>query len=285
MAIQTQPIDKTVRANGINSHYLEWGSPNDPPVILLHGFRGHAHSWDDVSAVLCNRRRVLALDQRGRGDSDWAPDGDYSMGAYAEDVKAFADALGIGKFEIIGHSMGGRNSMEFVSRFPEKVEKLVLVDIGPVSDPKGLARIQREVEEAPEEFESFEAVMEYARPQNKHSSEETMQRRMRYATKQLPAGPDGAPGKTVWRYDVAIRDNRRRGGSAPDVDLWPKLAAMSCPTLIVRGEESDILSPEVAARMVKDMPNARCIEVPKSGHMVFEDNPDAFNAILAEFLT
>ena len=285
MAIQTQPIDKTVRANGINFHYLEWGSPDDPPVILLHGFRGHAHSWDDVSAVLCNRRRVLALDQRGRGDSDWAPDGDYSMGAYAEDAKAFADALGIGKFDLIGHSMGGRNSMEFTSRYPSMVEKLVLVDVGPVSDPRGLARINKEVETAPEEFESFEAVMEYARPQKKYASEETLQRRMRYATKQLPSGPGGAPGKTVWRYDVAIRDNRRKGGGAPDVDLWPKLAAMSCPTLIVRGEESDILSPEVAARMVKDMPNARCTEVPKAGHMVFEDNPDAFNAILAEFLT
>ena len=69
------------------------------------------------------------------------------------------------------------------------------------------------------------------------------------------------------------------------MDLWPKLAVISCPTLIVRGEESDILSTEVAARMVEEMPYAKCIEVPKSGHMVFEDNPDAFNAILAEFLT
>ena len=285
MTIQTQPVDKTVQANGISFHYLEWGSPDAPPVILLHGFRGHAHSWDDVSAVLCNRRRVLALDQRGRGDSDGAPDGDYSMGAYAEDVKDIADALGMAKFELVGHSMGGRNSMEFTSRYPSMVEKLVLVDVGPVSDPRGLARINKEVETAPEEFESFEAVMEYARPQKKYATEETLRRRMRYATKQLPTGSDGAPGKTVWRYDVAIRDNRRRGGGAPDVDLWPKLAAISCSTLIVRGDESDILSPEVAARMVEEMPNARCIEVPKSGHMVFEDNPDAFNAILSEFLT
>ncbi len=285
MAIQTQPIDKTALVNGINFHCLEWGSPDDPPVVLLHGFRGHAHSWDDVSAALSRRRHVLALDQRGRGDSDWAPDGDYSMRAYAEDVKAFALALGIGRFELMGHSMGGRNSLEFTSRHPEMVERLVLVDIGPVSDPVGLARIQREVEQAPEEFASFDAVMDYARPQNKYASEETLQRRMRYATRQLPDESDGVPGKTVWRYDVAIRENRRRGGGAPDVDLWPKLPLIACPTLIVRGEESDVLSPEVAARMVHDMPNAKCIEVPKAGHMVFEDNPEAFNTVVAEFLT
>lgn len=238
-----------------------------------------------MSPVLGGRRRVLALDQRGRGESDWAPDGDYSTGAYAEDLKGIADALGIDKFELIGHSMGGRNSMEFVSRYPDMVDRLVLVDVGPVSDPRGLARINEEVKTAPEEFPFFEAVMEYARPQKKYATEETLERRMRYATRRLPDGPDGSPGKVVWHYDAAIRENRRKGGGTPDVDLWPKLAAISCPTLIVRGEESDILSPDVAARMVEEMPDAKCIEVPKAGHMVFEDNPDVFNAILAEFLT
>ena len=79
MATSVQPKDKTVNVNGINLHYLDWGTEGKPKVLLLHGLRGHSHSWDDVSAEFCQDYHVLALDQRGRGESDWAPGGGYSM--------------------------------------------------------------------------------------------------------------------------------------------------------------------------------------------------------------
>ena len=113
MATSVQPKDKTVDVNGINLHYLDWGNENKPKLLLLHGLRGHCHSWDDVSAEFCKDYHILALDQRGRGESDWAPSGDYSSQSFVADLEGFCEAVEFDKFTLIGHSMGGRNSMAF----------------------------------------------------------------------------------------------------------------------------------------------------------------------------
>src|SRR6266571_314784 len=113
MALQVQPQDKTVMANGLKLHYLDWGSPDNPPMVLLHGLRGHAHSWDDFSAAMCEDYHILALDQRGRGDSEWAKDGVYTTAAYVADLPDFSAVLRLDSFALIGHSMGGRNSIAF----------------------------------------------------------------------------------------------------------------------------------------------------------------------------
>ena len=141
MATSVQPKDKTVNINGINLHYLDWGAEGKPKVLLLHGLRGHCHSWDDVSAEFCQDYHVLALDQRGRGDSDWAPGGDYSSQSFVADLEGFCQAVGLDSFILVGHSMGGRNAMAFAGRNAEKLQKLVIVDIGPDLAPKGSARI------------------------------------------------------------------------------------------------------------------------------------------------
>ena len=282
MTTQVQPQDKTITVNGLNLHYLDWGTPDAPPLVLLHGLRGHAHSWDDVSAATCQQFRVLALDQRGRGDSDWAKDGDYTTEAYVADLAAFSDALGLDSFILCGHSMGGRNSMTFAGRYPEKLQKLIIVDVGPQSDPRGTERIAREIQEVPEEFDSFEAVVEHMGKQNRFASDSVLRRRLQYATRQLPSG------KFAWRYDQAIRADRRQGAeippAAPSVDLWPVLVGIPCPTLVVRGTETDLLPLEVAHRMIRNLPQGRLVEVPRAGHMVFEDNPNDFIAALHDFL-
>ena len=278
MTTQVQPKDKTVTANGLKLNYLDWGNEQSTPMVLLHGLRGHRHSWDDFSAAVCRDFHVMALDQRGRGDSDWAHDGDYSTDTYVADLDAFSDVLGLDKFVLVGHSMGGRNSMTFGGRYPEKLEKLVVVDVGPESDPRGGARIAREIIDVPEEFDSFEAVVEYMGKQNRFASDAVMRRRLTYATKELPNGKIG------WRYDLAIREARRQGISTPQEDLWPALSKITCPTLIVRGTETDLLTREVAERMVGTFPNAQLVEISRAGHMVFEDNPEDFIAAVRNFL-
>jgi len=270
MTTRVQPQDKTVTVNGLKLHYLDWGATGRPVMALLHGLRGHAHSWDDVSLAMCQDYHVLALDQRGRGDSDWSRDGDYSTKAYVSDLAAFCDALKLDSFILVGHSMGGRNSLSFAGRHPEKLQKLVIVDIGPTLDPKGSQRITRELQEVPEEFDSFESVVEYMGKQNRFASNAVLRRRLQYATRELPGG------KVGWRYDLAIREQRRHNTGAPPEDLWPVLPNITCPTLIVRGKETDTLSPEVAQRMVETLPNTQLVEVPRAGHMVFEDNPEDF---------
>ncbi|HZA21768.1 MAG TPA: alpha/beta hydrolase, partial [Dehalococcoidia bacterium] len=145
MTTQVQPKDKTVSVTGLKLHYLDWGTQGKPVMVLLHGLRGHAHSWDDVSAALYQDYHVLALDQRGRGDSDWAKDGDYSTRAYVSDLTGFCDALKLDSFILVGHSMGGRNSMSFAGRHSEKLEKLIIVDVGPTLGQAGSQRITQEI--------------------------------------------------------------------------------------------------------------------------------------------
>ena len=251
MATQVIPQDKTVTVDGLKLHYLDWGTEGKTRMVLLHGLRGHAHSWDDFSAVVCQDHHVLALDQRGRGDSDWAKDGQYTTDAYVADFAGFCKELALEPFILVGHSMGGRNAMSFASQYPDQVQKLVLVDVGPTSDPRGVKRINDEIKAAPEEFDSFEAVMEHASRGNKYASDRVMRRRMQYATRELPGGRYG------WNYDLVIREERRKGTVAPQSDLWPEVVKITAPTLIVRGVESDLLTKDTADRMVREIPRGQ----------------------------
>ena len=278
MTTTVQPTDVMVTCNGMNFHYLDWGNEGAPVMLLLHGLRGHSHSWDDVAARFCDDFHVLALDQRGRGETDWAPRGDYSTNAFVADIEEFCYTLAIDRFTLVGHSMGGRNSMAFAGRNPDMLEKLVIVDIGPEIDPAGSARITREVVEVPEEFDSFEDAFQHVNAQNRFASEPVMRRRLTYQTKELPNGKIG------WRYDPEIREQRRNGTGAPPPDLWDPLSKVTCPTLIVRGSETDTLSLDVAERMVEVLADGKLVHVENAAHMVFEDNPADFNAALADFL-
>ena len=278
MTTTVQPTDVMVTCNGMNFHYLDWGNEGAPVMLLLHGLRGHSHSWDDVAARFCDDFHVLALDQRGRGETDWAPRGDYSTNAFVADIEEFCYTLAIDRFTLVGHSMGGRNSMAFAGRNPDMLEKLVIVDIGPEIDPAGSARITREVVEVPEEFDSFEDAFQHVNAQNRFASEPVMRRRLTYQSKELPNGKIG------WRYDPEIREQRRNGTGAPPPDLWDPLSKVTCPTLIVRGSETDTLSLGVAERMVEVLADGKLVHVENAAHMVFEDNPADFNAALADFL-
>ncbi len=278
MTTSVQPKDRIVNTNGIKLHYLDWGTEGQPVMLLLHGLRGHSHSWDDVSARFYQDYHVLALDQRGRGETDWAPGGDYSSDAFVADLEGFCEALSLDTFTLVGHSMGGRNSMAFAGSNPEKLEKLVIVDIGPDLDPRGSERITRELQQAPEEFDSFEAAFEFVSKPNRFASDPVLRRRLTYATKELPNG------KTGWRYDLEIREQRRHNTGAPPPDLWPELSKITCPTLIIRGTETDTLDLGVAERMVETLSDGKLVHVEKAAHMVFEDNPEDFNQVLNDFL-
>ncbi len=221
---------------------------------------------------------ILALDQRGRGDSDWAPDGQYTGEAYVQDLEGFCEALQLQNFILMGHSMGGRNSMAFAARHPSLVNRLIIVDIGPEGDPRGAARITREMVAAQEEYASFEELFEAQQKGNPLLSPEVLRRRLTYQTKTLPNGQIG------WRYDVEIRRQWREDRRPPQEDLWPAIATIPCPTLIVRGMETDILPLQVAQRMVQAMPKAKLAHVERAAHMVMEENPAGFLRVVRDFL-
>jgi pimeloyl-ACP methyl ester carboxylesterase len=273
MATGTEVQDATIQLNGLRFHYRDWGNPEAQALLLLHGFTGHARTWDTFAAAMRDRYRVLALDQRGHGETEWATD--YAPERSVEDIDAFVRELGLKQFALLGLSMGGRNAYTYTALHPEEVERLVIVDIGPEIVPAGAQRIQTGVQ-APDTFDDTEEAVRRAREANPRPPDAELRHRILNNLKQTDDG------RWTWRYDKALRTGSR---PRPDPEtVWPLLARITCPTLLVRGAESDVLSRETAARMVETIPNCRLVEVPDSGHSVPLDNPPGFLAAVQQFL-
>jgi esterase len=277
-AVTETPRDRTVVVGGQRFHYTEWGSPSAPPVVLLHGVTSHARSWDDVAGALMRTHRVLAVDQRGHGDSDPAPDGDYTTAAMAADLDAFLRELAVSRPSIVGLSMGGRVAIAYAGGERRRVSRLVVVDIGPEIDQPGRARVGALLAQAPERFESIDEAFAFARAGNPRYVESLLRERIALGVRPLPGGG------WTWKYDRVIRDSVRNGRWHDPIDLWPCWRAIDCPTLVVRGTESDILSTDMAKQMIEALPQARLVEVSGAGHTVPGDQPEAFTALVATFL-
>jgi len=272
------PQDRRASARGLSFHYVEWGAATQPPLVCLHGITQTAHSWDEVAAALADDYRVLCFDQRGHGDSDWAPDGDYARQTQAADLDAIAVAVGLSQFFLAGMSMGGINSITFTARHPQKVRALIIVDVSPEIQVKGVENIRSFIQ-APDELDSFEAFVERAHQFNPRRSLENIRSRLSHNLKQLPNG------KWTWKYDKALRAGERSFQASALHNLWDDVRAIRCPTLIIKGGESDILSSESATKLQEAIPGSRLAVVPGAGHSVMGDNPAAFVAAVRPFLS
>jgi pimeloyl-ACP methyl ester carboxylesterase len=273
----TKWADGRVTAQGLGFHYVEWGSSDAPPLLCLHGITQTAHSWDEVAEALSVDHRVICLDQRGHGDSDWAPDGDYHRQAMAADLDAVTDALGLSRFLLCGMSMGGINSITFTARRPDKVRALVIVDVSPEIKVEGVRNIRNFVQ-APDELESFEAFVERAHQFNPRRSRDNIRSRLSHNLKRLPNG------NWTWKYDRALRSGQRSFDASALLDLWDDVAKVTCPTLVLKGGESDILSNEGAEKLRDAIPGSRLAVIPGAGHSVMGDNPLAFVEAVRGFL-
>lgn len=268
------PRDGFADANGLRFHYLEWGAAAQPPLLLLHGFGNEAHIWDLFAPLVAQRYHVVALDSRGHGDSDHAAD--YGDEQNVADFEGILGALGIQQLTLAGFSMGGGTATIFTSRHPERVERLVIVDRGPETDPRGRERMQRAFSKARSTFPNREEALAYIRLANPQRPEELVQKSLNHAFR---AREDGS-------YELK-QDRKLREGFGHRLsheDGWAMLDLIRCPTLIVRGGDSDILAPDVAQRMTECLLNAQLEVVPHAGHPVMMDNPPEFNRVVSRFL-
>jgi len=129
---EIHPRDVYIIVNGLRLHYLEWDNPGRPVLLLLHGLTSHAHSWDHCAATLHGAGyRLIALDQRGHGESDWAPAGAYALEDHFVDLCAVIDMIAAGTVTIVGHSMGGRNALFYAACHPERLSRLILIEARP----------------------------------------------------------------------------------------------------------------------------------------------------------
>ena len=274
--LENEPIDREVKINGMNFHYLEWGDSSNPLIVMLHGGSQQGHSWDFVSLPLSEHYHILALDQRGHGDSDWAPDGDYSVEGHQQDIDGFVDTLGINDFNLIGHSMGGRNSYVWASRHPDKLRSLVIVDTGPEAQPRGQNRIQN-FRELPDELDSFEEFAGRVQEYTGRTQEQTLGA-LKYSIRQR------ADGKWTWKYDKLLRTPGQRFRQLTSEQLWEAVGKITCPTLVMRGGDSDIFADETMQKMQLVIPNCTTVTIPRAGHLVAGDNPADFLVAVNELL-
>jgi esterase len=267
-------IERWIKSGAVDLRCVEWGDAKAPALMLLHGLRAYAHWFDSFAEAAQSDYRVIALDQRGRGGSGWASD--YSTDSYVADIAAVGAALSLDRFDLIGHSMGGTNAVNFAARHARAVGALVVVDSAPELDCAGLNRIKHELSITPATFVSLDDARAFLRKLHPKASDSSLAVRLKWM---LETRKDGLLG---WRLDPAILDPR----FAPDppARMWDALTKISCPTLFVRGAESDLVTPQVIDRMLAIVPGSRAVEIVGAAHMVVEDNPDDFITAVMAFL-
>ncbi|MFN3780439.1 MAG: alpha/beta fold hydrolase [Brevundimonas aurantiaca] len=265
--------------------YAPGPGPARPPVIAIHGLTRNSADFEAIAPLLAQSgRRVLAVDVRGRGLSDRAPDPmTYRPDVYAADVLALMDQAAVGRAVFMGTSMGGLITMALTALRPKAVVAAILNDIGPEVAPEGLSRIAA-YSGQPVEIDSWADAAAYAKRINAvafpHYSDADWDA---FARRIFRQGPDGEIGLD---YDPDISVPIRAAGAKALVpNLWPmfRRLARNRPTLLVRGGVSDLLSADIAARMRKAAPGMAYVEVPQIGHAPMLDEPEAKAAIF-EFL-
>ncbi len=267
--------------DGLRLHFRDYaGSADLPPILCLPGLTRNARDFEGLAGHLSSSfgRRVLCPDFRGRGESAYAKDAmSYVPLSYAQDIEALLEELGIARFTAMGTSLGGIVTMLVGSTWPERMEGIVLNDIGPEIAAEGLKRIQGYVGEG----RSFDSWAHAARAQEDLSGalypDWTLAEWIVFSKRTHKLN---AKGRIVQDYDTRIAEPFQIPGGATGFDLWPALRAVSrVPTLIVRGETSDILSQDVAAAMMDVLEDALLVTVPDIGHAPTLDEPAARAAI------
>ena len=235
--------------------------------------------FDEFGQRVADRYRLINLDQRGHGDSDWSAEGDYTREAFVGDIEEARRQLGLDRFILMGHSMGGLNAVEYAFRRPERVRALILVDVGPEAAREGVENIMR-FTHGPDELE-FDEFVQNAMRFNSRRTEENIRERMRHRLRPLENG------KWTWKFDKRFREGEgavRSGSPLSGDELRARFRELAPPVLLARGAQSDILSQEVAEGVVAEMRAARLVVVPDAGHSVPGDNPDGFAGAVIGFL-
>ncbi len=262
------PTDRFCIVDGLRLHYLDWGTEGKPPMVLLHGFAVTAHAWDFFSLTARTDFHVYALDHRGHGESEWAPDGDYRRERHAADLVTFVHALGISSLVLVGHSLGGSVALLAATQMPERLQALVIVDS--TFGPRHGASAIQQFTQGPDIFPSLDAFADYAARLNPRRTKDGLLRTLQYNTRQLPDG------QWTWKYDKKLRDSERPRLPPDFQAMWSALTTLPCPILYVRAGEGSHLADEFVPALESLAPRVRIVTVPNAAHSVMGDNPVTF---------
>jgi pimeloyl-ACP methyl ester carboxylesterase len=284
------PTSGSFISQRLRLHYVDWGNPEAPPLLLLHGGRDHCRNWDWVAQDLARDWHVIAPDLRGHGDSQWSPDGNYSMAAFVYDLAQIIHQRQLAPLTIIAHSLGGNIALRYTGLYPENVRKIIAIEgLGP--SPKMLAERgsrdaadrlrgwiseQRELSRRlPKRYASIDEAFARMREENKHLSAE----QARHLT--IHGMLQNEDGTWSWKFDNYVRSFS--GVDIPYADLERLWGAITCPTLLVYGAESWASNPAADGRIAA-FRNARVSLYDRAGHWVHHDRTADFIAEAREFI-
>ena len=284
------PTSQSFISQRLRLHYADWGNPEAPPLILLHGGRDHCRNWDWVAQDLRKDYHIIAPDLRGHGDSAYSPSGDYSMSAFVYDLAQLIHQQHLEPVKIVAHSLGGSIALRYTGAFPETVSKLVAIEgLGP--PPAVLAerasrsaaeRMRHWVAETralagriPRRYATIEEALGRMQGENKHLTPE----QARYLT--VHGVAQNEDGTYSWKFDNYVRSFSPVDFTAEELQgLWRNI---SCPILLVNGKESWASNPERDGQLAF-FRNARVVEFDRAGHWVHHDRLDAFLTEVRAFL-
>jgi pimeloyl-ACP methyl ester carboxylesterase len=272
------PASKFAAVNRLQIHYLDWNSGGQRPVILIHGINVQAHTWEPIAEALARHRRVIAVDLRGHGDSEWARQG-YALSSFVADLLALADHLGLATFDLVGHSLGARVALAAAGEFPDRVTRLVLSDTGP-EVARGGAEFSRDIVASTSNVRGFKTrdeVLEHYR--RLHPDWQPVFLEL-HATHQVRAN---WAGRLVFKSDPELFWLTGSAGARENPYLWEICERIKAPVLIMWGTRSPFLDQRIADRMLHAMPSAELVRI-DAGHYIPREVPTVFISVLSQFL-
>ena len=284
------PTSRIFFSQRLRLHYVDWGNPEAPPLLLVHGGRDHCRNWDWVARRLRKDWHVIAPDLRGHGDSEWSKSANYSGAAYIYDLAQLIHQLKLAPVTIIGHSLGGTITTRYAGVFPENVARLVAIE-GLGRSPKSMAeiaakplatRMREWVEQQraaagrePRRYNSIEEAFARMQAQNKHLSTE----QARHLT--LHGVNQNEDGTFSWKFDNFVRVWMPYDMAQADVEhLWRNIAS---PSLLIYGRESWASDPRKDGRAAH-FRQAHIVSVEGAGHWVQHDKLETFMSLVEPFI-
>lgn len=259
-----------------------YGDKEAPPVILLHGGGQTRHAWGSTAMRLADAGfQALTLDLRGHGESDWAPDSDYSMDAFMADLFVVMESFSTPP-AVAGASMGGMTALLAAGEASDDhpaMSSLILVDVAPSLEPEGVLRILEFMNSNPDGFETIEEVADLV---SNYMPHRPRPKDLSGLSKNLRLGEDG---RYRWHWDPEFLSPERHASNANrPTRLLEAAQALTIPTLLVRGRMSDVVSEEGVSEFLEAAPHARFVDVADAGHMVAGDRNDVFTDAVVNFL-